>query len=141
MSKFKYQKQIESIPNYPSSACKPMNIEAFRFVFEDMNHINNFLPVLLIKPMRRLPTYSARCSGYALSFFTTLEKARSRYLELKKRGIKNIEENLGTHIAKGTIDETDGVVSEINKSGHFDLHEFKNTDLKRKFDAACVIEG
>ena len=137
---FKYQKQIEDIPDCPSPACKPINIEAFRFVFEDMYHRNNFLPVLLINPKRQLSEDSAKCSGYALSFFSSLEKAKNQYLKLKKRN-KAIGKSLGTHIAKGFIDETDGVVSEINKSGHFDLHEFENVDLKRKFCIVCFIEG
>lgn len=137
---FKYQKQTENIPNCPPPTCKPMNIEAFRFVFEDMNHRNNFLPVLLINPKRQLSKNSVRCSGYALSFFSSSERAKNQYLKLRKRN-KNIGKRIGTHIAKGFIDETDGVVSEINKSGHFDLHEFKNVDLKRKFCIVSFIEG
>lgn len=116
----KYQKYTKNIPNCPPSECKPANMEAFRFVFGDIDHRNNFLPALLIKPARRLSKDSDRCSGYALSFFNTLEKAKSRYFELRKKH-KNIGKNLGSHIAKGFINKTDSIVTEINKIGHFDF--------------------
>lgn len=137
---FKYQKQIENIPNCPPPACRSVNTEAFRFVFEDTNHRNNFLPVLLINPKRQFSKNTDRCSGYALSFFSTLEKAKNRYLKLKKVN-KNIGKLLGDHIAKGFINETDGLVSETDKGGHFDLYEFENAELKRKFCVVCLTEG
>jgi hypothetical protein len=136
----KYQKQIEGIQNCPPPVCRSITIESFRFVFEDINHRNNFLPVLLINPKRQLTADPERCSGYALSFFCSIGKAKTQYLKLKKRN-KNIGKSLGTHIAQGFINETDGLVSEINKNGHFDLHEFKNVDLKSKFSIVCLIEG
>jgi len=136
----KYQKQTEEIPNCPSPDCKSLTIEAFRFVFEDIHHRNNFLPALLINPKRQLTKDSDKCSGYALSFFCSAETAKSQYLKLKKRN-KNIGKSIGTHIAQGVVNETDGLVSEINRNGHFDLHEFENTDLKNKFRIICFIEG
>ncbi len=137
---FKYQKQIENIPNCPPPACRPVNTQAFRFVFEDTNHRNNFLPVLLISPKRQLSKNTEKCSGYALSFFNSLEKARSRYLKLKRVN-RNIGKLLGTHIAKGFINETDGLASEADKCGHFDLYEVENADLKKKFCVICRTEG
>jgi hypothetical protein len=136
--RFKYSEFIHKIPHCPPSDSQSQAITAFRFCFEDWQHKNNFLPVLLINPQRintvKFKKDSDKCAGYALSFFNTLENAKKRYFELKyKRGLKNIEKILGTHIAQGLISENDGVVSKIDRHGHFNLHEFENVDLKNQF--------
>lgn len=133
----KYQKQIADIPNCPPT-CRSASIVSYRFVFEEIDHQNNFLPVLLINPKRRLTEASEKCSGYALSFFCSKEKAKRRYLQLKKRN-KNIWKVLGTHIANGFINEADGLITDISKNGHFDLYEYENVDLKSKFCIVCPI--
>ncbi|EDN67089.1 integral membrane protein [Beggiatoa sp. PS] len=140
----KYQEFIHKIPNCPPSDSEYQEITAFRFCFEDWNHKNNFLPVLLINPQRintaRFKKDSDKCAGYALSFFNTLENAKKRYFELKyKRGLKNIDKILGTHIAQGLIKENDGILSKNDKKGHFNLHEFENVDLKNQFSLICAI--
>jgi len=142
--RFKYKELISHIPNCPPSDSQCKEITAFRFVFEDLNHRNNFIPVLLINTQRintaRLKKDADKCAGYALSFFSTLENAKKRYFELKyKRGLKNIDKILGTHIAQGLIIENDGVVSKVDKQGHFNLHEFEQVDLKSQFSLIYAI--
>jgi len=142
---FKYKAFINPIPNCPPEDSQSQEITAFRFVFEDLNHQNNFIPVLLINPPRiNTPTFKKdanKCAGYALSFFDTLENAKKRYFELKyKRGLKNIHKILGTHIAQGVIRENDGVISKVDKHGHFNLHEFEEVDLKSQFSCCAIVE-
>jgi hypothetical protein len=44
------------------------------------------------------------------------------------------------HIAAGSIDKTDGVVSKIDDNGHLSLHEFATTDLAAKFViTSCLL--
>lgn len=136
LGQLKYQNQIKDIGDCPPSECRRMDIKSFRFVFEDISHKNNFLPVLIIKPRRKLRNEAEKCSGYALSFFSSIEKAKKRYINLKN-ACDNIEKTIGTHIALGLINKTDGLVSKINRVGHFSLHEFKDTDLKKKFHIIC----
>lgn len=140
--RFKYYLYINQLPDCPPCRYEPQNRQAFRFVFEDFDHSNNFLPVLLINPKRiNSPSFrdnNARCSGYALSFFNTLENAVRRYRGLQ-RSIPNIHKSIGTHIAKGVITKKDGVISEISNNGHFDLHEFEHTNLRMRFSIVAKV--
>lgn len=140
--RFKYQSEIESIPDCPPDDYKSQRLKAFRFVFEDTNHQNNFRPVLIIKPRRRktgmFRRNTAKCQGYGLSFFDSLENAHQKYFKLIKIR-PQLAKTLGTHIAEGVIDRTDGVVSKINREGHFTLHEFEQVDLKDKFSPVLEV--
>ncbi len=135
---FKYQEYIDNLSiQCPPSDYVPKELQAFRFVFDAsaQGSANNFIPVLIIKPSRHLypDTPAARCQGYALSLFDTKENAEKRYSQLiKKRPA--LRKSLGTHLAEGFIDSTDGVVSEVDDNGHFSLHEFVASDLTKKFN-------
>lgn len=50
-----------------------------------------------------------------------------------------IDKALGDHIARGMINETDGLVSKISENGHFDLHEFEGAELNKKFRVICSV--
>ncbi|NJL11226.1 MAG: hypothetical protein HC908_16645 [Calothrix sp. SM1_7_51] len=104
-------------------------MEAFRFIFEltKEESKNNFLPVLIQNPKRQLKA-EAKCSGYALSCFDTEKNAEARYQKLMKNN-RNIYKTIGTHLGKIYICETDGVVSEPNNDGPFDLHIYQETDF------------
>jgi len=80
IKRVKISKTNRRNPNCPSPVCRTIAIEAFRFVFEDINHRNNFLPVLLINPKRQLTEDSEKCSGYALSFFCSIGKSKTQYI-------------------------------------------------------------
>jgi hypothetical protein len=135
---WKYQKEIENISNCPPDNYEEKYKIAFRWVFKEVNHPNNFRPPLAIEPTRinkgQFKNNPEKiCEGHALSLYDTVDNARASYLMLKKRRRK-IEQTLGTHIAKGVIAKTNGVVSERDKYGHFNLHEYENIDLKSKFE-------
>ena len=136
--RFKYQVYLSELPNCPPSDYERKNIQAFRFVFADLSLENNFLPVLLQNPKRSFSDDEATCQAYGLSLFDTLENARKRYFTLKK-SFRKIDKVIGTHIAEGSIEEDDGVVSKINSYGHFCLHEFEQTDLWVKFRLVMKI--
>jgi hypothetical protein len=146
MMNFKYQKYLERLfVQCPPSDYTSQERIAFRFVFgpTHKNYKNNFLPVLILKPARqtgrRFKKDSSKCQGYALSFFESLTNIKQRYLELKKDN-PNICEQIGTHIAQGLIEKEDGLVSPIDKKGHFSLHEFEGTQLENKFRIICPLE-
>ena len=134
---FKYQEEIDRLSiQCPPSTWQSKKMLAFRFVFQipHENTRNNFLPVLIIKPKRKLnpDTDANRCKGYALSLFDTERNAKRRYNNLVKKRPR-LREQLGDSLAKGFLEEQDGVVSDVDRNGHFNLHEFKNVDLSRKF--------
>ncbi|MFH1115180.1 MAG: hypothetical protein V1792_14820 [Pseudomonadota bacterium] len=134
---FKYQACIRNL----GIECPPDNYEqeerdSFRFV-KDTGENNNFLPPLVIKPKR---IHSGQfkndlneiCSGYALSFFDTLDNAIEYFAELRQQ-MSNAYKSVGTHIARGLLAECDGVMSNPDSDGHFDLHEFAEVALEPKF--------
>jgi hypothetical protein len=86
--RFKYQRMIESLANCPPVHYESREFIAYRFVFEDLTHQNNFLPVLEIKPKRinaqEFVTEQAKCLGYALSLFDSLEHAQRRYQQISR---------------------------------------------------------
>jgi len=129
---FKYQKFISLIPNCPPTNYYSAQMKAYRFVFDDLNYPHNFLPALMINPRRNFPDPNEQCLGYALSLFDSLGNAQKRYEAIVK-GRPSLRKKLGSHIAEGIITPNDGLVSDINSSGHFSLHEFAETDLKHKF--------
>ncbi len=138
MTAFKYQSEIQNLPNCPPANYQQVRIQAFRWVFEDENHSNNFRPPLVISPHRRKDKRfrgndRMTCAGYALSLFTTLEQAKKRYDFFYVNSPNHFPKSVGTHIAQGLLEEPDGVASKADNSGHFELHEFAETDLKPKF--------
>jgi hypothetical protein len=50
--RLKYSELIKGISSCPSGDSREINSNIFRYVFEDLNHENNFKPVLLIEPAR-----------------------------------------------------------------------------------------
>jgi hypothetical protein len=130
---FKYQADLPPT-NCPPANYQPTNREAYRFVHEDVNHPNNFLPVFKIKPARKLSTTddSQVCKGYGLSMFDTLENASNRYNSLTADN-PNIWRSIGTHIAKGQLTERCGVCGSVDSRGHFTFHEYEGIDLVNKF--------
>jgi hypothetical protein len=136
---FKYAEQIKELrlTNCPPAFWRPVDCEAFRYVFEDIEHPQNFTPPLVIRP-RRINSSGfhndyVKCCGFALSFFDTLQNAQAHYARLRKNN-PHIGKTIGTHIATGAIEKTDGVASDAHqKTGHFDVHEYEHSSLQSKF--------
>ncbi len=102
---------------------------------DDVQAAADFLPVLVKQP-RRMNSFRNEpdkiCEGYGLSFFDTLKHAVRRFEALRKK-TPNIHKALGDHVAQGTLDRNDGVMSCITENGHYTLHEFRDTVLNDKF--------
>ncbi len=78
---FKYAEQIKELQltNCPPAFWRSVDCEAFRYVFEDIDHPQNFIPPLALRPKRiNSPSFQsnyAKCCGFALSFFNTLQNS------------------------------------------------------------------
>lgn len=135
---FKYQKYLSSYENCPPTEYQEISMNAFRWIFEDINHENNFKPVLLIKPERindkMFDSPEKKCEGYGLSLYDSLSNAKNAYDRIHKRN-KNFSKMVGTYVAQIALVQTDGVASEFstrkNNKGHFNFHEYENTDLSK----------
>lgn len=140
---FKYSSHIGGLKDCPPSSCQPRTVTAYRFVFIDPNHPkyrNNFLPVSIIDPTRLdiNDPDEKQCDMYGLSFFDSVASARRRFEGLLIDRPK-LRDKLGTHIAEGTIEPPDGVVTRPDGKGHFTLHESDVADLQPKFNPVAEL--
>lgn len=140
---FKYSSHIGGLRDCPPSSCQPRTVTAYRFVFPDPSHPkyrNNFLPVSIKDPTRLdiNDPDEKKCDMYGLSFFDSEANARRRF-EHFLRDRPKLRDTLGTHIAEGTIEPPDGVVTRTDRKGHFTLHESDVADLQPKFTAVTVL--
>lgn len=134
---FKYEPDVMHLPECPPVECKPCNRECYRFTFDVIEHPNNFLPVAKINPARKFPDDTVCCSAHALSFYETKDAAIKAFSDLLNK-FKQARKAVGSHVAKGTITEDDGGVTEIDDKGHFDLFENDGIDWVPRFE---IIEG
>ena len=136
---FKYQAYFEKL----TTSCPPMNYkrqnkEAFRWILENTVDEDNFKPAYFKNPKRfHEKSDEEHCMAMGLSFFDTLETAERRFLQLKKRLGDDAYKILGTQIAKGVIQEEDGVNSPADTHGHFTHHP--SIDFKY-FDNYTIIK-
>lgn len=130
--KLAHQKLNEECPpkNY-----EPKKIEAFRWVFDDLENSINFTPQYFKNPKRFLThTDEKKCEAMSLSMWDSLENGRKAFNFLKNNVLgKKVFKILGTNIAQGTLDASCGVNSAIRKDGHFSHHQFKKTDYTQIF--------
>ncbi|HRJ42001.1 MAG: hypothetical protein KJZ86_18005 [Caldilineaceae bacterium] len=127
---------MPDLEDCPPAYYESRDFIAYRFVFANLDHTNNFLPALKISPRRvNSPSFAsdtARCLGYAFSLFDTLENARQRYRQISRFN-RNFHKILGTHIARGQIESSEGLASPPDRHGHISLHEAESVDLVAKF--------
>ena len=135
MKELKYQEKIKQLDCNLSGFSEKKHIEVFRWVFENCDE-NSFLPVYYYNHNRE--QNEKNCRGWALSFFNTQTNAKRRLLQIAMHK-KKIFKKLGTHIAKGSIVENDGISNNPNDNGHFDLFEYKGVNLSNKFTIVEIV--
>lgn len=130
--KLKYLGCVSQISNCPPKTCLSVDGDFFRFVHEDLEHQNNFIPVRKINPARKLPGDPVRqCDEWALSLYDTRNNASRAYLYISKK-CQNFHKTVGTHLALVSISYDDGVMDEVDETGHSNFHEYENAELVRK---------
>ena len=112
---------------------KEIELESYRWTFEDENDIRNFEPIYINDTKRKQDC----CLGFALSFFTKKEAGIKRLKELTSNREK-LFKKLGTHISSGILKKVDGIAGEPDDMKHFDFFVYQNVELKHKF---TVIES
>jgi hypothetical protein len=134
--KFKYSEKIKElgIINCPPNECDVVTDVGFyyRWVHENLNHKDNFIPVLEIKPDRITePMFSknvSKCSGFALSMHDSLENSRNHFFNVLNR-VPNFFQIVGTHVAELKMNIDDGYVTvasqKLTDKGHFNFFEQK----------------
>src|SRR5690606_31972258 len=103
--------------------------ECYRWVFEHIDDSRNFDPVYVLDEERKQNT----CKGYALSFFDESDNAIKRLSEIAKDK-ENVFKKLGTHIAKGVLNKSDGISEDSDSITHFNHFEYEDVSLNAKFE-------
>lgn len=134
---FKYRKEIEELinggiqlpPLYPID-----NKLAYRFVFST-NSEKNHIPVYKQNPRRVITAAENNkltTSGFALSCFENEGKAIEKF-NILKGSMRNIALAIGDSLSFGVLVNSDGLITNANAESHFDLYEYKDCDLSKKF--------
>lgn len=129
-----YEEKIKDLlPQCPPNHYQEKDKICYRWVFESIKDEKNFKaqadknPSIINSKDDRL-----KCDYYALSFHNSLENSR-RAFEFLENNVKNARKRLGSHIAKGKIEQTDGVAEEPNDIGHFNFHPSQKCNFGEKF--------
>lgn len=142
----KYQwliNKLEVSETCPYNNCIGKDIFAYRWTYDDIEHLENFLPKDILDNKRTPPRINDKasddykCSCCGLSMYITLESAISNFTTLPLR----IRKLLGyTNIAEGYLEKNEGLIGEVNEKGHFDFFEYINIDLPQKFKIVSTFE-
>ena len=136
---YKYSSESAKLKESNDKPCfsdySEKEIKAFRWVFPDISDSRNFVP-MAIDPQ----CYSARrkCGGWALSFHTTEDASIEAWEYIINNRPKHYKK-IGTHIASGTIIKTDGKCSSADNHLHFNMIEYKNVDLSKRFKIITTL--
>ena len=122
----KYQNEIDALGCSLESFSERDNRKAFRWIINNMDHPNNFLPRALIIDKEKT------CGSWGLSFFETLKQSIDRLNHIVSDKAY-LYKKLGNLIAEGTLERNDGLSEDCNEIGHFNHHEYVGIDLKSKF--------
>jgi hypothetical protein len=134
--RLKYHQEILKCNDYDLENFKETARIAYRWVFEDITAKENFLPINLLRP--KLETIRVQ-SFWALSFHSNISSSICRYRELTSNK-KHLQKRIGTHIAKGILNVSDGISNNHNREGHFDFFEYEDVQLNNNFAIERIID-
>lgn len=135
--KYKYQTELDFyikqgaiMPPLHSPKVK----EAYRFVFANEPQKNHIPPHKLHpnRLMQQIKNGNVDLSGFALSNLETVKEACAFYRYLG-RICKNVKKQIGDTLSYGVIDFNDGMITQTDSNGHFDLYESDSCDLNSTF--------
>jgi hypothetical protein len=131
---FKYKEYLEKLPcECPDlNIFKPVNRLSYRFSHSDVAHQNNHIPPVLIRKAPPGASCKVVCSNYALSFFSTVQQAEQRFLAILAK-VPMFKNSVGDYISACQIAESDGVACAPGNDGHFELHEFAQTNFVGRY--------
>ncbi|MBD2700773.1 hypothetical protein IC229_09000 [Spirosoma sp. BT702] len=136
-TRLKYQHLIDAhnLASPCPNECSPVNMVAYRFVKSENITLDDFLPTEIEdkqKPgyNRKIKNQAALCHNCAISLYDNAEKAIYKLNYLSDRFAHAFA---GRLIAIGMIDETDGLASKSDESGHFSFYEYINSEIYTNF--------
>jgi hypothetical protein len=136
--KFKYQSEFDKLKltNCPPSEYKPLIITAYRFMFQDPLHPNNFKPAFLLNPPRvnDANDMASKCQGFGLSLFQLESAAKDKFEEMMVKTRGNFAKLVGDQMGSLALEPKDevGGVPNLDNYTHFTFHESMEADLTNK---------
>lgn len=134
---FKYQVEIDHFVRQGAVLPKLHVItdkESFRYVFANSAQ-QNHIPPHKLHPNRleqQINTGKVNLSGFALSNLETEKQAMEFYQYLHKI-CKNARKQIGDSLSYGVLTIIDGLITDTDVHGHFDLYESDVCDLNQTF--------
>lgn len=134
---FKYQVEIDHFVSQGAELPALHAItdkESFRYVFANSAQ-QNHIPPHKLHPNRleqQIKIGKVDLSGFALSNLETEKHAMAFYQYLLKN-CKNARKQIGDSLSYGVLTKTDGLITDTDVNGHFDLYESDVCDLNQTF--------
>lgn len=135
----KYHQELALIHNCPPAELECRQCEAFRFVFDDRSDYRNVSPPAKINPRRTFKNDREKCDAHALSLFVSLETAVAFYRKRSDRH-KKFTKTIGTHVARLPLATADGLCSQPNNGGHFNLFQADASDIKDRLEIVETLQ-
>ena len=135
-----YKEHIEQVDNCPPNDYYPPKQQVFRWVFSEIDHESNFVPQGVQKPRRfnSQNDLEKKCSLLALSVFSTISAAETKYSELITT-LPNFPKTVGTCMAMANLIESDGLISPPDMEGHHNWHPSSEVNFIHKFEIIGLI--
>lgn len=139
---FLYSPYLKNLQKCPSTDYEEKDISlCFRLVYDQtLVNAHNFSPPAIKNPkiLNNRPL-DQHCANYAVSLHITIKDSRAmfKYYQETWGSEEKVRERFGNFIAQGFLCKKDGVVSGLDANNHFDVHPYKDVELKNKFN---VIE-
>lgn len=135
---FKYKEYLDVYDKCFHTTCKETDRPAFRWVFANINHKDNFKPQYFKPEFIQHPKKD--CRGYGLSLFDKHDQAKAALIK-RCQDKENLFKVIGTHIAGGTLNKIEGVSGDSAANGHFTFFEYVGVDLTKSFTIQEKIYG
>jgi hypothetical protein len=136
---FYYKNEISGFtPKCPPEDYLAIDRESYRWVFDTMEHENNFKAQAEKNPkMLNSKDDVGKCASYALSFHRSLQESHDHFDYLVKRFCAKDKDlaytRFGTNVATGMLNSNDGVSGMVEDNGHFNFHHVKDHKFASNF--------
>lgn len=132
MSAYKYQSQFASMVGCPPP-CSPASGTVYRVVHKPIV-ARDLEPTAITKPDE-----PRSCGSWGISMFTTQKALQDKWGKLIGK-YPNLANDVGDHIAEGSLVAAHGMITKPNKEKHFNLHEFNGPNLAPVFRVTVQIK-
>lgn len=133
VTKLKYEEEIKKLA-YDFENFSEQERIAYRWVHQNIDDPRNFIPRPCIKKNYEVKDFT----DWGISLFNTEENAIKR-LQNYTQDKPMLYKVLGSCIAKGNLKKMHGICDIPAKSGHFNLMEYKEVNLRPEFEIIKIV--